>query len=377
MLLQCFEQTQDPSVECPQKYSIKEILFSAIVAVLDGARSWDEVSFNAELYLDFLRKFLPFENGIPSHDTYNRVFQLIKPESLEPALKDCAQAILKTLDTETETLNIDGTQMLEGTQTGGVTVPKLLAWCSDYGDGISFGQLNVSSKSNEINAIPQLLKLLDVKGALITIDAMGTQPDIAQQIHKSSASYLLSLKANHPTLFETTKELCSNYSPTSQHESEVEDNCDYTYAMSCEVFKVLEREVPMAQLWAGLQRIVKVKVVTTHKVSKKVVEDIRYYLTNDTKRNAEQYLQATRNHLGSENDCHWQLDVILNEGASRKYAGNAAKNVKQLLRLCTNCVKTINFTGCFRNASMRNKCKLIVHRQELLSQVLYGVSGAN
>ena len=375
MLLQCFDQDQAPSAECPQKYSLMEILFSTIVSVLDGARSWDEVSFNAELYLDFLQKFLPFENGIPSHDTYNRVFQLIKPEYLETAIKDCAQTILKTLEPEAETINIDGTQMLEGTQTGGVTVPQLSAWCSDC--GISFGQLNVSSKSNEITAIPLLLKLLDIKGALLTISAMGTQPDIAQQIHESSAFYLLGLKGNQITPFETAKELCSNYSPISQHESEVEDNCDYAYALSCEVFKVLEREVPMAQLWAGLQRIVKVKVVTTHKVSKKVVEDIRYYLTNDTKRNAEQYLQATRNHLGSEKDCHWQLDVILNESASRKYAGNAAKNLKQILRLCTNSVKTINFTGCFRNASIRNKCRLIVHRQELLSQVLYGVSGAN
>ena len=104
---------------------------------------------------------------------------------------------------------------------------------------------------------------------------MGTQPDIAQQIHESSAFYLLGLKGNQITPFETAKELCSNYSPISQHESEVEDNCDYTYALSCEVFKVLEREVPMAQLWVGLKRIVKVKVVTTHKVSKKVVEDIR------------------------------------------------------------------------------------------------------
>lgn len=82
MLLKCLEQVQDPRVERTKKYSLTEILFSTIVAVLDGARSWNEVSFNAELYLDFLRKFLPFENGVPSHDTYNRVFQLIRPESL-------------------------------------------------------------------------------------------------------------------------------------------------------------------------------------------------------------------------------------------------------------------------------------------------------
>ena len=375
MLLKCLEQVQDPRVERTKKYSLTEILFSTIVAVLDGARSWNEVSFNAELYLDFLRKFLPFENGVPSHDTYNRVFQLIRPESLETAFMDFAQIILKTLDIEAKTINLDGKQMRGATQAGGVTVHLLSAWCADC--GISLGQLKVSSKSNEITAIPQLLKLLDIKGALITIDAMGTQTDIAKQIDESSAFYLLGLKGNQPTLFEAAKKLCSNYRPISKHESDLEANRGYTYERTCEVFNVLEREVPMAKLWAGLKRIVKVKVVTTHKVSKKVVEDICYYLTNDTKRNAEQYLQATRNHLGSEKDCHWQLDVILNESASRKYAGNAAKNLKQILRLCTNIVKTINFTGCFRNASMRNKCKLIVHRQELLSQLLYSVSGAN
>ena len=187
MLLQCFDQDQAPSAECPQKYSLMEILFSSIVSVLDGARSWDEVSFNAELYLDFLQKFLPFEKGIPSHDTYNRVFQLIKPEYLETAIKDCAQTILKTLEPEAETINIDGTQMLEGTQTGGVTVPQLSAWCSDC--GISFGQLNVSSKSNEITAIPLLLKLLDIKGALLRKVATINCPKILSSSWHIGHSY--------------------------------------------------------------------------------------------------------------------------------------------------------------------------------------------
>ena len=146
---------------------------------------------------------------------------------------------------------------------------------------------------------------------------------------------------------------------------------------SAKVFKVTARRFKTAKDWEKLARIVQVTCVKTHKKTKQVTVDIRYYITNNKTFSAEQYLTATRNHWGIENGCHWQLDVTFREDASRKYKGNSAENFSRFLRLCLNSVKPLQFTGCFRNASMKNKCRQVVQSKDLLSQVLCGISGAN
>ena len=365
----------DPRIERTKRYTLKEVLLSAFIAILDGARSWRDIQCSAELNLDKLREFLPFVNGIPSHHTYSRVFQLIEPDSLEMAFRHFAQEIIKALDCDVTIINIDGKQMRGATAAGGNTVHLLSAWCHDA--GISMGQLKVNAKTNEITAIPELLDKLHVAGALVTIDAMGTQKEIARKIVKQKAEYLLALKGNQSTLSDEAQQVASNYAPDDAFEAPPESMNGFVFERSAKVFKVTARRFKTAKDWEKIARIVQITCVRTHKKTKQVTIDTRYYITNNKTFSAEQYLTATRKHWGIENGCHWQLDVTFSEDASRKYKSNSAENFSRFLRLCLNTVKSLQFTGCFRNASMRSKCKKVVKSKELLSQVLYGISDAN
>lgn len=375
MLLDALEIVTDPRIERTKRYTLKEVLLSAFIAILDGARSWRDIQCSAELNLDKLREFLPFVNGIPSHHTYSRVFQLIEPDSLEMAFRHFAQEIIKALDCDVTIINIDGKQMRGATAAGGSTVHLLSAWCHDA--GISMGQLKVNAKTNEITAIPELLDKLHVAGALVTIDAMGTQKEIARKIVKQKAEYLLALKGNQSTLSDEAQQVASNYAPDDAFEAPPESMNGFVFERSAKVFKVTARRFKTAKDWEKIARIVQITCVRTHKKTKQVTIDTRYYITNNKTFSAEQYLTSTRKHWGIENGCHWQLDVTFSEDASRKYKGNSAENFSRFLRLCLNTVKSLQFTGCFRNASMRSKCKKVVKSKELLSQVLYGISDAN
>lgn len=375
MLLDALEIVTDPRIERTKRYTLKEVLLSAFIAILDGARSWRDIQCSAELNLDKLREFLPFVNGIPSHHTYSRVFQLIEPDSLEMAFRHFAQEIIKALDCDVTIINIDGKQMRGATAAGGNTVHLLSAWCHDA--GISMGQLKVNAKTNEITAIPELLDKLHVAGALVTIDAMGTQKEIARKIVKQKAEYLLALKGNQSTLSDEAQQVASNYAPDDAFEAPPESMNGFVFERSAKVFKVTARRFKTAKDWEKIARIVQITCVRTHKKTKQVTIDTRYYITNNKTFSAEQYLTATRKHWGIENGCHWQLDVTFSEDASRKYKSNSAENFSRFLRLCLNTVKSLQFTGCFRNASMRSKCKKVVKSKELLSQVLYGISDAN
>ena len=375
MLLDALEIVTDPRIERTKRYTLKEVLLSAFIAILDGARSWRDIQCSAELNLDKLREFLPFVNGIPSHHTYSRVFQLIEPDSLEMAFRHFAQEIIKAFDCDVTIINIDGKQMRGATAAGGSTVHLLSAWCHDA--GISTGQLKVNAKTNEITAIPELLDKLHVAGALVTIDAMGTQKEIARKIVKQKAEYLLALKGNQSTLSDEAQQVASNYAPDDAFEAPPESMNGFVFERSAKVFKVTARRFKTAKDWEKIARIVQITCVRTHKKTKQVTIDTRYYITNNKTFSAEQYLTATRKHWGIENGCHWQLDVTFSEDASRKYKGNSAENFSRFLRLCLNTVKSLQFTGCFRNASMRSKCKKVVKSKELLSQVLYGISDAN
>ena len=136
------------------------------------------------------------------------------------------------------------------------------------------------------------------------------------------------------------------------------------------------KRVPTAGDWQELTRIVQISSYRTHKATKVVTEDIRFYITNDKTFTAEEYLNATRNHWDIENGCHWQLDVTFKEDASRKHAGFAAENFSRILRLCLNCVKSLDF-GPRNKECMINKCKLTISSEVLMSQLLYGIAASN
>lgn len=364
MQLNFIHEIKDTRVERTKKYSIAEIIFSAFIAILSGARSWYEIQTFAETKIDFLRKFLPFNEGIPSHDTYNRVTRLLPPEELEKIFiaftKDYIGESL-----EGKLINIDGKQMRGSSKASNETIHLVTAWCSDL--KISLGQLKVDSKSNEITAIPQLLDRLDLKKAEISIDAMGTQTAIAETIHTKKGYYLLALKGNQETIQKEAQELCAHYEPTSVAK-EFDAARGQTYERTVEAFKANKRIITTKDRWAGLKQIIKVSTTVTKKKSKEVTEDIRYYLVNSNF-DAAHYLQSTRKHWSVENDCHWQLDITFKEDETRK-TGQAAENFSRLLRFCMNCVRIVDF-GKKNTASVKSKAFILANSEDLLMQLFY------
>lgn len=368
MELNFLNEIKDHRVNRTKKYPLDEIIFSALVAIWSGASSWYEIAMFAKTKLDFLREFLPFKEGIPSHDTYNRFFSLLDEEELEKAFVSLSQWLIGN-NFKGLQINIDGKQMRGASQASNEIIHIVSAWCAKY--KISLGQVAVDAKSNEITAIPLLLEKLNINKAEVSIDAIGTQTEIAQQIHDKKGYYLLAVKDNQPSLFKEAQELCGNYTPQDTAE-EVDSHSGLVIVRKCEVFKANKKIIKTADRWAGLKQIIKVTSVTTHKVSGKSTEDIRFYIAN-SKYDAAHYLNSTRSHWSVENDCHWQLDVTFKEDETRK-TKNSAKNFSRLLRFALNCVRSIDFGEKLNKSSVRCRCFALSNSKELLTKLFYNTA---
>ncbi|HEY9844751.1 MAG TPA: ISAs1 family transposase, partial [Candidatus Caenarcaniphilales bacterium] len=198
-LIEHFSDIKDPRVERTKKHQLTDILVIAVLAIIAGAQGWEDIENYGISKQQWLKEFLPLANGIPSDDTFRRVFEFIDPQ----ALNRCFLRWVETLVTKMggEIIPIDG-KTIRGSydrNQGFAALHVISAWASEQ--RLVLAQVKVEDKSNEITAIPALLKLLDITGAIITIDAMGTQTEIAKQIIDQKANYVLALKANHPTLY--------------------------------------------------------------------------------------------------------------------------------------------------------------------------------
>ena len=368
MALNFLNDIKDHRIDRTKKYPLDEIIFSALVSIWSGAGSWYEIAMFSNTRLDFLREFLPFQNGIPSHDTYNRFFSLLDENELEKAFVSLSKWLIGDNFKDLQ-INIDGKQMRGASQASNEIIHMVSAWCSEF--KISLGQVSVDAKSNEITAIPLLLEKLNINKAEVSIDAMGAQTEIAQLIHDKKGYYLLTVKDNQSSLLNEAQELCSNYKPQDTAE-EVDSHSGLVIERKCEVFKANKKIIKTADRWAGLKHIIKVTNTTTHKVSEKTTEDIRFYIVN-SKYDATHYLNSTRSHWSIENDCHWQLDVTFKEDESRK-TKNSAKNFSRLLRFALNCVRSIDFGEKLNKSSVRCRCFALSNSKELLTKLFYNTA---
>jgi predicted transposase YbfD/YdcC len=200
-----FSKITDPRIDRTKHHNLMDILIIAICAIICGADGWTEVELFGNQKIEWLRTFLNLPNGIPSHDTFGRVFAAIHPEEFQSSFLEWVQAIHEL--TDGQVIAIDGKQ-LRGSQDGGLgkaAIYMVSAWATE--NQLVLGQRKVDAKSNEITAIPQLLKLLDLQGCIVTIDAIGTQTKIAKQIRKQGGEYLLAVKENQGHLFEDLHDL--------------------------------------------------------------------------------------------------------------------------------------------------------------------------
>ena len=361
-----FADLRDPRVERTREHLLEEILLIAIAAILSGASGWNEIEDYAHSKHDWFQSFLTLPGGIPSHDTFNRVFSALDPEELEKGFVAWVSSIAKL--TAGEVVAIDGKTGVPsdrssslGWKTGvpsdrssslgwktlrGASEPskkgpdkkaivhRVSAWANT--NCLVLGQRLVDEKSNEITAIPKLLDALELTGTVVTIDAMGCQRAIAEKIIAKKADYILAVKENQGHLLEEIKDSFQMLAADA-----VEEEIDYGHGRveqrRCSVIADLSL-IEKAAEWASLQGIVRIQSERFHKATGKTETEIRYYITSLAP-DAMRLNRSIRQHWGIENKLHWVLDVGFGEDLDRKRAGHAAQNFSVLNRIALNLLK--------------------------------------
>lgn len=330
-----FAELEDPRGRQGVEHPFLSIVMIAILAVIGGARGWEDIEAYAESHEVWLRTLLSLPKGVPHADTYRRLFEKMAPDALERCFFGWVKQIVAA--SGAQVIPIDG-KTLKGTydrnhQQSALHVVS--AWASE--NRLLLGQVKVASKSNEITAIPALLKLLDISGCIITLDAMGTQKGIAREIIGYGADYVLCLKANHPTLsaevtawFEQAQR--SNFAGL-EHSYEQRVESGHHRREHRQVWAVpvaVMGNLHQIEQWAGLQTIVMVKRV--RRLWNKTTQEVMFYLTS-LPCDAALIGRAIRTHWGIENQLHWVLDVTWGEDKSRIRRGHGGENMALLRRL--------------------------------------------
>ena len=315
-----------------RKHRLVDVLVSAFCAVLANNDTFVEIAEWARHHEDFLRTFLELPNGIPSHDTYTRVFALVRPETLQRVLMAWLQ---RRRGLPGQWVHIDGKTM-RGTRChakGLGALPLVNAWASQ--NGLMLGQVAVDAKSNEITAIPQLLELLDLRDKIVTIDAAGCQKNIAAAIVAGDGDYVLAVKDNQPTLhaavhqaFDTALEIDS-----PKLRSHVEENRGHGRQERRVVWVLpASQKVGPFSSWTGLATLVMVLRVVTNTLTGLESVETSYFISS-VRPCARRLAEAIRGHWRIENGLHWVLDVVFREDARRVYERAAAENMGLLHRL--------------------------------------------
>lgn len=340
-LLEDIAQLDDPRTQRQPQHLLIDIVTIAILATLGGANSMMAVETYGKAKQGWLSTFLELPHGIPSHDTFSRLFQLIDPEQFNSFFQRWIEHFTTHLNLQL--IHIDG-KTLRGSydrENQLKALHSVSAWASEH--QLVLAQTRVDAKSNEITAIPELLDLLELKGSIITLDAMGTQTEIARQIIRQGGDYILALKSNQGKLYQGVKEFFEQaqqqeWAGTSYtYDSQVEGKHHRIERREIWVVPVSEiPELANASKWEGLGAIVKVR--RHRRLWNKSEEEISYYITS-LKEEAAVLACYIRAHWSIENNCHWVLDVTFKEDRSRIRKQHGAENTALLRRLCLNLLK--------------------------------------
>lgn len=337
-----FSKVSDPRIDRTKRHKLLDIICIAICAVICGADNWVEVENFGQQKLAWLQTFLELPHGIPSHDTFGRVFALVNPEEFQRSFLEWVQAVSRL--TQGQVIAIDGKQ-LRGSydrSSGKRAIYLVSAWAT--ANRLVLGQQRVNDKSNEITAIPELLKTLEISGCIITIDAIGTQTKIAGLIVGAEADYILSVKENQGKLYQ---DITALFDYDRQHNFQ---EAPYEYAKTVgkdhgrievrQCWSTSDSEylesIRNRHNWKGLKSIVMVEAERI--IGGKSSVEIRYFISSLTS-NAHQLLQAIRSHWGIENGLHWTLDIAFAEDQSRVRKDHAPENLAVIRHMALNLLK--------------------------------------
>ena len=376
------ETINDSRIDRCKKHSLVDILMIVFFGVLCGYKSIESIHLYAELSINVLKKYLLLANGIPSADTILRVLAKIDTEQLGKVFIEYAKLVFGNKIKEGDVVAFDGKtecgsgySPLTENETEHKAIHMVSAWASRL--GVCFGQIKTEEKSNEITAIPELLELLDLKGVIVTIDAMGCQKKIAGKITEKKSDYVFSLKGNQEKIHDDVKDFftsheldekyCERYK-IQKYEGELEighGRIEKRDGFLCTNIKWLEGKVE----WPNLKAVGMVRCHRTEKKTGKESLETRFFITSLT--DAGKACKAMRSHWGVENGLHWELDVVFGEDLSQLRKDNSAANMNIIRKLVINILKQTDFSEFTKakSLSILGKQMLCDKREECLEKV--------
>lgn len=341
-LMDHFGVLTDPRSDQGKRHQLLDIITIAITGAICGADNWVDIELFGKCKEPWFRTFLELPNGIPSHDTFGDVFARLDPEEFQRSFIEWVQAVVEL--TEGQVVAVDGktARRSHDRSAGKQPIHMVNAWASAA--GLALGQVKVDDKSNEITAIPDLLRLLAISGCIVTIDAIGCQKEIAQQIVEGGADYVLAVKENQPRLYEDIEDLFAGaeefafadipyetWQATTKGHGRIEKR---------ECWAITNPEsLTYIRDWAAWPHLASVVKITAHRsVGQETSTDTRYFIST-LHGAAKQIAQAVRAHWGIENSLHWVLDIAFREDESRIRKDHGPQNFAILRQMALNLLK--------------------------------------
>jgi Transposase len=329
-----------------------DIIFITVAAVICGAEDWEDIEYFGHCKESFFRKYLLLPNGIPSHDTFNRFFSNIDADVMEKQFR----IWVKTLCSEcTKLISIDG-KTIRGAKNGSKSLFHMVsAFC--HANGVSLAQVRTAEKSNEITAIPELLKVLELEGCVVSIDAMGCQSAIANQIIESKADYLLAVKANQSELHRSLEE---SFRFQKRADVSLAEELDFGHGRIENRTCYISTDIEYVDIekWKNAKTLIKVVSERYNKSQQRQEETtVRYYISS-LQADAAQFNTLIRSHWGVENKLHWHLDVSFGEDASRKRTKNSPTNFSVIFKTALTMLKNYKPVDKKKQPSIKTKRKM-------------------
>ena len=344
-LIEHFKSLTDPRVNRTKEHELIDIMVIAICTLLCAGEGFNDMEDFGNAKEGWFKTFLALRNGIPSHDTFNRVFAAIDPQQFLQCFLRWTQTLRSAVNQEIVAL--DGKALRRALNSDRSVKYVVSAWAED--NGLVLGQLKVDDKSNEITALPQLLRVLELTGCIVTVDAMGCQKNVAKEIREADADYVLALKANHQVVPQEVKSFLDE--AVAQREAKPVKLTPAAAALA--VLETVDKDHGRHETrryyqsdrlewfadrtkWEGLKTVGVVEAI--REVGGVRTVERRYYLSS-LGLDVATFARAVRGHWGVENKLHWVLDVQMREDQSRSRAGHAAENLATLRRLALNLLK--------------------------------------
>lgn len=358
-----FGDLKDPRQSAKISYPLFDVLFLAVCAIIAGAEGWEDIEDFGEVHLDWFQQKGLFKDGMPVHDTIARIVSRLDPAEFQACFTNWMQAISER--SEGELIAIDG-KVLRGSydrESRQSTIHMVSAFAT--ANGVVIGQLKTDAKSNEITAIPELIKLLDIKGCLVSIDAIACQTNIASAIIDNGGDYLLAVKSNQETLAKAVRQALSEKTTAASVATDVAIEQEHGRIEAREYHVLPAKE--LAQQFPDWKGLTSIGVAIGYRIDKSGKESLEYrYYISSAELSKERFAAAVRGHWSIENSLHWVLDATMNEDDCQIYRGDAAEIMACMRHMALNMLRAESS----KKASIRRKQKIAAMSSLYLEKVL-------